>query len=185
MAVVEFSAGLMSGLPSRMTSPTTSGTKIGPIGNSAGSYVYHLLPIFPYSFYLDSAVYPYYSYLTINKGTVPTDFSGLTATTSRSADVLATYQIHSSNAFISNSQFTPNPVVINSLLSTASASGTASWFRIYSYFYNVTTPMHQVVGTIGASGSGADLEMGDINIVTGRNYRIQNLRIQFPSSWTY
>jgi hypothetical protein len=189
MATIEFSAGLMSGLPARMTSPTTAQVSISNASNDP--YIYNMVPLMPYAYWVNSIAdwYFYQSFIAIYKGTVPTDFSTLTAYNSRSADVLVSYTVARANNFINSSGFSSNPVIINSLFQTATASGTATWFRLCTYSGTNTTPanliIHQIVGTIGATGSGADLEMGDVNIVSGKNYKISNLRIQFPSVWNY
>jgi hypothetical protein len=189
MATIEFSAGLMSGLPARMTSPTTSDTSLGNDSNIPQNY--SMLPLMPYGYYISSTSdgYRYQYFIAIYKGTVPTDFSTLTAYNSRSTDVLVSYTGARTSNFISSSSFSSNPVIINSLFQAATASGTAAWFRLCTHSGFSTGPanliMHQIVGTVGATGSGADLEMGDVNIVSGRNYKISNLRIQFPSVWNY
>jgi hypothetical protein len=47
-------------------------------------------------------------------------------------------------------------------------------------------PAYQgMIGTVGLTGSGADLEIADVNIVSGNQYKIVDLKIQFPSVWTY
>jgi hypothetical protein len=45
--------------------------------------------------------------------------------------------------------------------------------------------IHGIIGTVGAVGSGADLEMTDPNMVAGQPYNITSLKIQIPSSWSY
>jgi hypothetical protein len=46
-------------------------------------------------------------------------------------------------------------------------------------------PHHVFIGSIGVVGSGADLEMANTSVVGGQNYRINGLKIQIPSVWSY
>lgn len=124
---------------------------------------------------------PYHAEFTIMKGTIPTDFSTLTDWYSRSTDILLT--ISKGSVAISASQ---NPITMNSSYISASASGPATWFRFKSGSLGGTNYLHQqYIGTVGLSGSGADLEIDNTNIVSGNAYRIVNLKIQIPTSWTY
>lgn len=71
-------------------------------------------------------------------------------------------------------------VWLSTYAAAATASGTATWF------YGTNTNSSQwFVGTVGLTGSGADLELDDVNIVQGKTYGINNLRIQMPTSFTY
>jgi hypothetical protein len=71
----------------------------------------------------------------------------------------------------------------------AIATGTATWFSWC--WYNATPPstggslQNRIIGTVGATGSGADLEMPTTSIVSGQQFRVYNLRITIPSSYTY
>lgn len=76
-------------------------------------------------------------------------------------------------------------IVINTNNQTATTSGTATWFAIITYYVGSATLLQSIYGNIGAIGSGADLEMSSNNIVAGQSYRVTNLVLQFPSSWTY
>lgn len=60
----------------------------------------------------------------------------------------------------------------------ATASGVATWFFIQN-------GNNMIAGTVGLTGSGADLELDDINIVQGKTYGISNLRIQMPTVFEY
>lgn len=178
MASVELSAGIMSELPARIISPVL--TFIGSATN--GVVLYNFSPLLPY---LVSDAYPttITGFINIYKGTVPVDFSTLTSATSRSADILISIATASTTNFYLTYQITSNPAVINSAYVLASSSGTATWFRWYTALSS--NVIHQIIGTVGATGSGADLEIPNTSIVSGQPYRIQNLRLQFPSSWTY
>jgi len=191
MASIELSAGVMSGLPARIVNPNTSLNF--PSGVASQTNVYNMAPLMPYLW--DSggggggaANYNYTSWIGIYQGAVPTDFTGLTTQQSRNADRLIFLQNNGSTTFWQTSVFTTNPVVINSTYVTATVSGTATWFRLLvgnSSIAGGTLVVYQIIGTVGATGSGADLEIPSTAIVSGRAYRIQNLRIQFPSSWSY
>lgn len=82
-------------------------------------------------------------------------------------------------------------IQVTTLLKSAYATGTATWFAWCYYWDNVTPPstggtiIQRIIGTVGTIGSGADLEISSTSIVTGGQYRIYNLRIALPSSYTY
>lgn len=130
--------------------------------------------------------------LMILKGTVPADFSTLTSLSVRSADVLMTFSTIAGD-------FTPaianvNPGIISTIYRASAAAGTATWFwwvtrqigdGAGSVYTQYTTPINQMFGTVGITGGGADLEIPDTNIVSGLPYRITNLRLNFPTTWTY
>lgn len=137
------------------------------------------------------------TYLSVMKGTIPIDFSTLVNSTSRSADKLITF---STGTDFSPSATTVNPAIISTNYVAAGAPGIATWFWIYTVYNGYTgslngltspagvsdtTLLHQLIGTAGAVGSGADLEIPDTNIVAGNAYRILNLRLQFPTTWTF
>jgi len=115
------------------------------------------------------------------KGAIPTDFS-ISSYTTRSADVLCTWQNVYNGMDVSNSASTTyNPVVLTSVYRAATQSGTATWFWWLSRAgISANTPgttiYHQIYGTVGTTGSGADLELPSVTIVSGNNYRFINLR---------
>ena len=132
---------------------------------------------------------------TINfmQGTIPTDFSTLTTVGSRASDILCRFQTGQDGPgdFLV-SQYNVNPAIIATQYVTAIASGTATWFWWYAAEDsgtgqpNNSSPLvQQAFGTMGLTGSGSDLEMVSNTIVAGHQYRILNLRVQFPSIWTY
>lgn len=177
MATIEFGPGLTDNFAFRIWGGFVSaGITTDP----------SMVPIFSYS-----TGYPgwpgFRSEIRIYKGTVPTDFSGLTNLSGRNSDLLSTI-VHSdygnpTTNFTASSNFSTNPVLITSGYTAASASGTATWFRIVTFPYvNTEAITHQIVGTIGLPGSGSDLEIGNTNIVSGKYYRIVNLKISIPLS---
>ena len=183
MASLELSAGIMSGLPTRVIFPSTSAMS----SNTQYSIYYNVAPLLPYNFYDNFSSGTTIGYISIYSGSVPTDFSTLTLPSSRSADVLLTFVSGINQIFQYTVNVTSNPAVINTAYTTASASGTATWFRWYTAYAGTapTSVVQQIIGTVGATGSGADLEIPTTALVSGTAYRIQNLRIQFPSSWSY
>lgn len=126
----------------------------------------------PYGDYPMGAIY-------IMKGTMPTNLSTLETASARSSDVLVKFVPPSFSPTVQ----TTNPAVINTQYIAATAAGTASWFRWVTEYYDVIT--HQIIGTIGATGSGADLELASTAIAVNELVGISNFRISFPSSWTY
>lgn len=74
--------------------------------------------------------------------------------------------------------------IINTEYVTASASGTASWFLLGNFNASVSQTMQQIIGTVGAPGSGADLIIGSTSIVAGSQYKA-SLSILFPLSWSW
>jgi hypothetical protein len=134
--------------------------------------------------------------LAIMRGAVPIDFSTLTSFSARSADALVVYDATGftgggTNNFI-GAQDVVNPIIVTTLYRNCTQAGTATWFwwfttnlSGFNVFNNAQLPFNQIVGTVGSTGSGADLEYPSANFVLGEQYRIFNLRIQFPTSWTY
>ncbi len=116
--------------------------------------------------------------LTIMKGTIPSNFSGFANSSSYASDVLITY----TNAEITTVS-TSNPTTTFTISKGASLSGTATWFWAASIYNGAL--FNQFIGTVGVTGSGADLEINDVNVVSGNGYRVLNLKIQIPTSWTY
>lgn len=183
MALLEFSAGFMSGYPQRIIGVNTSPGTANSVSNSK-------LLGYPNSSGADAHQF------RIMKGTAPADFSTLTTYGSRSSDVLAVYATNYTfgAGVFSITDTTVNPVVVQSVYFTASASGTATWF-----WWTVTqlpsngasppsagaVPLQQIIGTVGAPGSGADLEVYNTTLTAGDPLRVLNFKISFPSSWTY
>lgn len=138
------------------------------------------------------------STIALMKGSKPTDFSTITfsgnpGVPSRNSDVLVAWSRYTGAGSVNPStllvDFTTNIWQISTLFAPASASGTATWF-----FYWLSTPVfgsayygikHMFMGTVGAFGSGADLELQTTNIVSGTNYKITNLTFDIPLTWSY
>lgn len=90
--------------------------------------------------------------------------------------------------FINTVVDTTNPVIVNTEYVTSEMPGTATWFLLFgrqqlgSSFTDSIVPL--IMGTVGQSGSGADLQIPDTTIAAAQAYRIVDLRLQFPTSWT-
>ena len=71
-------------------------------------------------------------------------------------------------------------VSLSTYAAPALTNGIATWF----YGKNSNNGKW-FIGTVGLTGSGADLELDDVNIIQGKTYGISNLRFQTPTSFTY
>lgn len=127
-------------------------------------------------------------YFRIFKGTVPTDFSFATSSTSytRTSDKLIEWVALSSSSDLANISIVTNgqPFTLNLSAKTAIASGTATWFWWCSITLATTLSL-QMVGTVGTTGSGADIEIPVVDIVSGQSYRLTNVRWGVPSAYSY
>lgn len=174
---VEFSPALLTDQRKNIIFPTANAVTI----NVSSVNLYPLLP----KNYDLNGVGEITGYIKIMSGTAPNDFTTLTKTTDYSANVLVTYTINDTDVFGTFTDVVSNPVEIKTTYQTANANGTASWF-----WWVVTEPEansnivgHQIVGTIGVSGSNSDLEMANTTIETGKYYRISNFLFIFPSTY--
>lgn len=121
------------------------------------------------------------SQFKIMKGTVPTDFSTLTAANSRSSDVLVAWnsaQFNWANVAGSTSS-------MNTQYAAASQAGTATWFWWYMPSDPAVdaAPIWQIVGTVGTTGT--DLILNNAALVAGSTYRIYNFSFSIPENFTY
>jgi hypothetical protein len=129
------------------------------------------------------------SAIILMKGTPPAGPS-LGNISARASDVLVRFPANLTY-WTQYANYTTNPVNLTSVYQFATASGIATWFLWAVYGSSGAPPSdtspiyHEIVGTVGLAGSGADLEMVDTNIVNGVTYQIANLKIQFPTIWTY
>ncbi len=101
-----------------------------------------------------------------------------------------------------------NPCILNTFFKPAIKSGVATWFSIITYGGSSNLGMtdnnitdfgpsdiydhwsriyscHMCYGTIGLTGSGADLEISDVNVVKDLPYSVSKLRLKIPTSWEY
>lgn len=130
--------------------------------------------------------------LMLMQGTIPA-LPNLTSINSRISDILVRCSNYDGSYGSPNTMFSAtfngSLATFNTQYTSASASGTATWFWGVTVLTNLNTntnPLYQqFIGTVGTVGSGADLEMADVNIVSGQAYRFANLKINFPTSWSY
>jgi hypothetical protein len=134
------------------------------------------------------------SVLNIYQGAVPT-FATLTDYSTRASDLLVTFNITGATSY-SNLHLVGNQyrmiLGINGTPKAASASGIATWFLLIrssgpaGVAVNTTLTLDRaaMMGTVGLGGSGADIEVGDTDIVAGVNYTSTGIYFNFPVSWT-
>lgn len=177
MATIEFSQAFLNLVP-------TTVFRLGSGSSSPGLGTYSQCGLLaPNTWYHRSAI-------EVFSGPVPTGWANSTVMNNYlTSNLLIQYLGAESNGTELNYGATLGPVVlgpttrINTIYRKATASGTATWFWIRTF--NGGTPLQEIIGTIGLSGSGADLIMNDTNIVTGQYYRLCDIKLTFPSSWTY
>ena len=126
-----------------------------------------------------------YGMMFILKGSVPTNFGGLTSWGVRSSDVLLQFTKAAGEIFLN---FPGNNTVnFNTIYKNASASGTATWFWIMTTRGSGSsgeTIFQQMIGTVGTQGSGADMEISSTTVTSGQPYRVIQSTITLPTSWT-
>jgi len=127
--------------------------------------------------------------LVLMKGTVPTDFSGLTVPSSRSSDRLVEWTVASTaGSWVEEGD---NSIYLQSTdLATASQSGTATWLWWYNpYWTDYQNPAginHQAVFTVGDLGSGSDYELANVGIASGKGYKLVNgPRLSLATEYNY
>jgi hypothetical protein len=129
--------------------------------------------------------------MRIMKGTIPTSFSEIPLASSRYTDCLVDWFVLNPLAPYSNTskiqvEASSNPVKLFTELEPAILSGTATWFWFISWYSETEIYTYSsFYGTVGLPESGADLIVGNTNIVQNTQYRISELLINIPSSWTY
>lgn len=128
------------------------------------------------------------SLLIIYKGSMPSSFASFTDRSSRSSDVLITFTSAASAVNFSDLGVISNAqrYLIGKYLTNqaASASGTATWFLACRNGTTTLTDKGALMGTVGTTGSGADLEIPNISIVNAANYQSAGFYINFPQTWT-
>lgn len=126
--------------------------------------------------------------LRIYKGTI-IDINNVNSTIgSRSSDLLLSFSVgqpSSSNGSYLDSGTTSarrRQLYGNTSTETAaSGSGIASWF---AYLVNLGTSV-LFIGTVGPTGSSADLQIGTTEIVAGELYTSLGFLIDFPSTYYF
>lgn len=126
--------------------------------------------------------------LDIYQGTMPS-WSTFTDASTRSSDLLVSFTLNATSSW-STSNATNSfrvQVAITGNEATASQSGIASWFMLRNYYTNSNdlTNRGALIGTVGITGTGADLEIPDTSIVNGTGYRSSSFYINFPLEFTF
>lgn len=133
--------------------------------------------------------------LKVYKGAMPT-WDTFTDMTSRSSDLLLEMSLppalstYSALGVVNNAQ--RYKVGIMTTPTAAIASGTASWFVLHATYSGTATPTlttltsdkGAMTGTIGVTGSGADLEIGSTAIESGIQYTSAGITLNFPLAWS-
>jgi len=127
------------------------------------------------------------SLLIIYKGTIE-NFATFTDRGTRSADVLITFSLPGggsvSNLGIVNNAF--RSLVGRHLPNQAAAAGgVASWFLLCRAGTTSLTDKGALMGSVGITGSGDDLEVPDTNIIQGNNYQSAGFYLNMPQFWTF
>lgn len=131
--------------------------------------------------------------LIVMQGTPPAVISTVTSFSSYTSTVLCAFE-GADFTTASSVSYYASPSVLTSAYKPATATGTATWFLLLSTiippnsnndYYNSAPLFHQIVGNVGAVGSGADLEIANVNVTTGQLLRIYNLRFSIPTTFTF
>lgn len=111
--------------------------------------------------------------LKIWSGTIPAD-----AGTAATGSVLATASLNATPfGAAASGVATANAIAGVSV----GATGTATFFRVYSQA-SATDPTHCVFqGTVGATGSGEDMEMPTTSLVAGMTVTVDSLTLTLPT----
>jgi hypothetical protein len=124
------------------------------------------------------------SVMNIMKGTIPTDFSTLTLSSSRSTDNLVSFNING-KASVANANTLRIDTGSNYVY--PSQSGIASWFWIFvtnDYNADIGGPF-QMIGTISTTGGGGDMQFDNTNIQTSYAFKISNFLISVDYTHTF
>lgn len=189
MATIEMSPAFVTGYTSRMMSlneiPPWLSSPTGGYTALSGATWAGLLSNGGYN----DGGQGWYSQTTLNlmMGAKPTNFTSIPTWESRSADVIMSFS--PANATVA---YSGNVATISTSYVNSTSSGLVTWFWLVSRQYNLynglpaNVPLvHQTMGTVGLPGTGSDLELQDTNLVVGQPYRILNLGLRFPTSWTF
>ena len=189
MATVEFSQGLMNRVVAAFCSPGAGSGGSGYTGSySGGPIINPQYPLFPWA-----PTYGSRAGIYIMKGTAPTSFSALTSySAGPTSDILCYFNSSTDFSSVSTAD---NKFVMSTSNKVATASGTATWFwaigpaeyNTFSFGAGITStaPLcQQFIGSVGATGSGADLEITSTSLTSGQAYRITGLTINISPTYT-
>lgn len=127
--------------------------------------------------------------LEIYRGTPETDFSTFTDASTRASDLLIRFGVGVSSAVdTSGGSTTARTFQIGRCLTPTSATGTgsATWFLLRRNPGSTgLTTVSAMLGTVGLTGSGADLQIpGSTAITAGTPYTSAGFLISFPVTMT-
>ena len=124
----------------------------------------------------------------IGKGAVPTKTDAYDENRDyRGGSRLVSYTIPSGNAYVVVGSGDPAIELITPtvLTATASQSGVATWFGIYTAGGIARSSHPWFIGTVTATGGGGDMQVADVNIVSGESYDLTPTSFSFPTIFTY
>ena len=138
------------------------------------------------------------TYMTLMSGTMPTDFSTLTVSTSLQSQVLWHTRLASTDfdneTEIHGGNTINNKFVLNmENYVSAQQTGTVEWFRImqhnatgstqYTDYNDYSQLNWQIIGSVGTSGT--DLILPTTSISNSKSYRIRGLEFTLNQDHTY
>lgn len=127
--------------------------------------------------------------LYIYQGIPPTSFAGITDISQLAANLLITFLLPVYTSAVTDNGNIGNvsrriTIAKQPTAVTASATGTATWFLTCATWSTDLTNKSALMGTVGGTGSGADLIFSNPNIVAGNSYTSLGFNINFPYEWT-
>lgn len=131
------------------------------------------------------------AYLALCKGTVPSNFSGITRVVNRSSDILVSWKLDSVLGTWTEVSDQPEIYLTSTQRSNADQSGVATWLWWYNIVNDAGGAVGDIIGqqavfTVGNLGSGAEFELIDTNIVASRGYKIVNApRLSMATEYSY
>lgn len=172
MSRIEFSNQLIVGMSNRMMRVADVSGSYNAIGSSNADG----MPLFA----AVNSTANSSARIIIMQGVMPTDTTSLTTPATRATDTLVIFDslLGPEQAGVTSLQ---NVTTLALPYVIATRTGTATWFW-WQVKNSSTSLYHSIIGSIGVLGSGADLEVNDINVVTGGQYRVTNLRITWPTT---
>jgi hypothetical protein len=130
------------------------------------------------------------SNLNIYKGT-PGTFPSLADLSTRSSDLLITFNLSQAGTASSSIGIVNQKVrwLMGKCLTltAATGSGTATWFVAYNTVTAGTSMTNRgaMIGSVGTTNSGADLEILNIDIVAAAQYQSAGFYINMPQNRTF
>jgi len=165
-------------------SPSTYSSVITDATNSGGGLISTATSGASSPTSLSSILGPHY--LRIYKGVMPT-FVTFTDVTSQSSNLLISTTLSTSSSYALNGWVNTSYQIVVGITpspATATASGTATWFLLTKATASMSS-VSATIGAVGLTGSGADLEISDVNITSGNYYLSSGIYLNYPQIWTF